>query len=63
MDRCLGHVEPGVGSRYDRHDYLQEKTAALDAWGAKLTQILTGEPIADHVVTLRRSVAPGAPQG
>ena len=41
MDRCLGHLEPGVGGRYDRHDYLQEKTAALDAWAARLTEILT----------------------
>ena len=52
MDRCLGHVEPGVGSRYDRHDYLQEKTAALDAWAARLTEILTGEPMPENVVEL-----------
>lgn len=31
MDRVLGHLEPGVGGRYDRHDYLQEKTSALAA--------------------------------
>ena len=52
MDRCLGHVEPGVGSRYDRHDYLQEKTAALDAWAAKLNEMLTGEPMPENVVEL-----------
>ncbi len=55
MDRCLGHLEPGVGSRYDRHDYLQEKTAALDAWGAKLNEILTGEPMPENVVELQRA--------
>ncbi len=53
MDRCLGHLEPGVGGRYDRHDYLQEKAAALDAWGAKLTEILTGEPMPENVVELQ----------
>ncbi len=36
MDRALGHLEPGVGARYDRHDYLKEKRAALEAWGRKL---------------------------
>ncbi len=55
MDRCLGHLEPGVGSRYDRHDYLQEKTAALDAWAAKLTEILTGEPMPENIVELQRA--------
>ena len=52
MDRCLGHLEPGVGSRYDRHDYAQEKAAALNAWAAKLTEILTGEPVPENVVEL-----------
>ncbi len=52
MDRCLGHLEPGVGSRYDRHDYLQEKTSALEAWSAKLNQILTGEPMPENIVEL-----------
>lgn len=55
MDRCLGHLEPGVGSRYDRHDYLPEKTAALEAWGAKLNEILTGEPMPENVVELQRA--------
>ena len=54
MDRCLGHLEPGVGGRYDRHDYLNEKTAALDAWGAKLTEILTGEPMPENVVEIAK---------
>lgn len=52
MNRCLGHLEPGVGGRYDRHDYLPEKTAALDSWGSKLTEILTGEPMPENVVEL-----------
>ena len=50
MDRCLGHLEPGVGCRYDRHDYLREKTSALEAWSAKLKEILTGEPMPKNVV-------------
>ncbi|MCZ6666175.1 MAG: site-specific integrase, partial [Gammaproteobacteria bacterium] len=55
MDRCLGHLEPGVGSRYDRHDYLGEKAAALGAWSAKLNEILTSEPMPENVVELQRA--------
>lgn len=54
MDRCLGHLEPGVGSRYDRHDYREQKTTALTAWGAKLNEILTGEPASENVVKLAK---------
>jgi len=54
MDRALGHIEPGVGSRYDRHDYLDQKTAALNAWAAKLSKILTGEPMPENIVELQR---------
>ena len=53
MDRVLGHVEPGVGRRYDRHDYLREKKAALDAWGGKLRRIITGKKAAEYAVALR----------
>ena len=54
MDRVLGHLEPGVGRRYDRHDYLQEKTTALNAWGNRLTEIIEGKK-ADNVVSLNKS--------
>ena len=52
MDRVLGHLEPGVGARYDRHDYLHEKNAALNAWAASLEEILSGEKSAENVVEL-----------
>ena len=50
MDRVLGHVEPGVGRRYDRHDYLREKKAALGAWGQRLHEIISGQSIAGSKV-------------
>ena len=53
MDRVLGHLEPGVGGRYDRHDYLHEKTSALAAWAKRLEEILIGEKAAENVVELR----------
>ena len=52
VDRLLNHVEPGVGGVYDRHDYLKEKTEAMDAWGRYLRG-LVGE--AKKVVQLRPS--------
>ena len=62
MDRVLGHVEPGVGRRYDRHDYLREKKAALDAWGGKLRRIITGKKAAEYAVALRREKAVPPPE-
>lgn len=31
-EQVLGHVLPGIGGVYDKHDYLPEKRAALDVW-------------------------------
>ena len=53
MDRVLGHLEQGVGGRYDRHDYLHEKTSALAAWAERLEEILADKKAAKNVVKLR----------
>ena len=50
-DKVLNHVERGVGRRYDRYEYLKEKTEALEAWAQQL-EIITGD--ADNVVRLRK---------
>jgi integrase len=54
VGRVLNHAEPGVGAVYDRYEYLREKRAALDAWAARLEEIVTGQK-AEHgkVVPLR----------
>ncbi len=51
VDRVLNHTEVGVGRVYDRHDYLAEKTAALESWGLKLRQLLG---IGGNVVVMER---------
>lgn len=33
IERVLGHVVQGVAGTYNRYSYLDEKRAALDAWG------------------------------
>ena len=42
VSKILNHVETGVTSVYDRHSYDPEKRAALDFWGKRLEQIVSG---------------------
>jgi hypothetical protein len=54
VDRVLNHTEPGVGSVYDRYEYLREKRQALEAWAARLEEIVTGrKDDEEKVVSLR----------
>jgi hypothetical protein len=40
VGKILNHVEPGVTAVYDRHSYDREKREALDAWAARLFEIV-----------------------
>lgn len=43
-DRVLNHRDASVsGTHYNRHDYLAEKRAALDAWASLLDGIVSGK--------------------
>jgi integrase len=54
VDRLLNHTESGVGSVYDRYEYLREKREALEAWAARLEEIVTGRKADEgKVVPLR----------
>ena len=57
VSKLLNHVEPGVTSVYDRHSYDAEKRAALDAWGARLDEIVCGTQTAPRNVTRLRASA------
>ena len=50
--KILNHVEQGVTRVYDRHSYDQEKRRALDAWGQRLTDIVTDKATSANVVPL-----------
>lgn len=39
-DAVLGHAKPGLQKTYNKHDYLQEKRAALQAYGEHLLGIV-----------------------
>jgi integrase len=41
IGKILNHVEPGVTKVYDRHSYDREKQEALNAWGARLSGIVS----------------------
>lgn len=41
--KILNHVETNVTSTYDRHSYDSEKQAALLAWSARLSDIISGK--------------------
>ena len=50
VSKILNHVESGVTSVYDRHSYDAEKRLALDAWGRRVEEIISGEAAADRKV-------------
>ncbi len=53
--QILSHGLAGVQVRhYDRHDYMDEKRAALEAWDARLVEISEGKKRGDNVVELYR---------
>jgi integrase len=51
-ERCLNHKLKGVEGIYDRHDYFEERKAALNAWADLLMQLDGGE--SDKIVPIRR---------
>ncbi len=52
VSKILNHVESGITAVYDRHSYNPEKRQALDAWGRRLDEILTGASSGANVVPL-----------
>lgn len=53
ISRVLNHVEGGVTASYIRHDHMDQKRRALDAWGAYLEAIVKGLKPPSDVVDIR----------
>lgn len=51
-ERCLNHKLKGVVGVYNRHDYFEERAAALQAWADLLAQLEAGN--AGKVVPIKR---------
>jgi len=54
VSKLLNHAEAGITRIYDRHSYDPEKRQALEAWGARLEEIVTGKVTDEKVVPLRQ---------
>jgi integrase len=42
-ERCLNHRLPGINDTYDTHDYLSERSLALNAWATLLVRLDEGK--------------------
>lgn len=51
-ERCLNHKIKGVEGIYNRHDYFEERKAALNTWASLLAQLEKGH--LDKVVPIKR---------
>ncbi len=57
-EAVLNHVSgsrAGIIGVYQKYEYVEEKRAALDAWTARVKQLVTGEAPASNVVELIRA--------
>lgn len=55
VKKILNHVDRDVTGIYDRHSYDPEKRTALEAWGRRVSEIVTGESRRGSVVAFRRA--------
>jgi integrase len=53
--KILNHADNSVTSTYDRHDYLPEKSKALESWAQMLREIVGDSP-PSNVIQLPRMV-------
>ena len=59
-DRILNHITgtiQGVAAVYQRHEFLAERKAALDAWAALILSAAEGKPKAENVLQFREAAA------
>ena len=52
VSKVLGHSDGSVTAVYDRFEYWPQKKQALDAWSARLEEIITGKPASSNIVSL-----------
>lgn len=53
VSKLLNHREGGITAVYDRYAYAEEMRTAMQAWGARLVEIVSGKPKPDNVIDLR----------
>jgi hypothetical protein len=58
-EAILNHVSgsrAGVAGIYQRHDWKDEKRAALDAWSRRLRQIASSNQEQSHIISMPKAV-------
>ena len=50
VEKCLSHKMAGVMAVYNRQEYLPERKAAFEAWGAQLARLFSATD--DNIVEL-----------
>ncbi len=53
VSKILNHSDGSITGVYDRYEYGPEKRRALEAWGARLKEIISGEAAPENVVVLQ----------
>ncbi len=53
VSKLLNHREGGITAVYDRYSYAEEMRTAMQAWSARLTDIVSGESKPSNVVSLQ----------
>lgn len=48
IERCLNHVQQGIVGVYQRQEYLKERKAAFEAWGKKISNVISSCPRGDR---------------
>jgi integrase len=57
VEKVLNHSTGDIAEVYDRHDYLPEKRAALERWGARLSEITVGRTTSNVTTLHQRATA------
>ncbi len=52
VGKILNHADRDITSVYDRASYDRDKRRALNAWGDRVEEVVSGKAKADNVVTL-----------
>ncbi len=54
VSKILNHADPSVTGIYDRYQYGPEKRRALEAWSARIVEIVSSESAPSNVVRYSR---------
>jgi hypothetical protein len=58
IERVLNHLsgaQGGLVSVYQRHEYIEERKRAIEAWGNYVERLVSAKPLSDNVVSLVRA--------